>query len=300
MNLETKVKPLALERGVIIHSLLESYYKGEDWMPKLKAYAKQFNSLMEEEREYYGANFPEDLKSIMERYVKTYKGKKEKILAIELSFVDNPVEILPGLKLRGIIDLIIKDERGTWIVEHKTHKRIPGEEQRFYDMQTALYTIVAEKLGYKIDGILWNYLRTKPPTIPKALVKGGISRAKDIDTDYDTYYKAIIEAGCKPEDYQEELNRVKFNKFFERRYMPKSERLNQSILKEVQYIAKRISKIAKYPYRALDKMICQGCSYKSLCQSELLGLDTEFILKNEYKVRAKEVKNVDKEQIEED
>jgi hypothetical protein len=43
-----------------------------------------------------------------------------------------------------------------------------------------------------------------------------------------------------------------------------------------------MERMDKYPYRCLDPFTCRSCSYKTLCQAELLGLDTSFILKKDF------------------
>jgi len=285
-NIVPKFSALPLQRGTMIHSALEAYYKGNSWKKALLEYQDFWDDLLDEEKEAYGGDLINDCISIIRGYTREY-GKKntEEILAVELDLEDNPVEIVPGVFLKGKIDLISRDERGTWITEHKSHKKIPTEDTRFLNMQTVLYQEAAEKLGYKVDGIRWNYLRTKLPTVPRMLVKGGISRAKDIDTDYRTYLKAIKAAGEDPKNYQEELERTKLNEFYIRRYTPKNEQVREAILQDIANVAPLMENFADKPYRALDPFTCQGCGYKSICQAELLGLDTSFILKKDFTKR---------------
>jgi CRISPR/Cas system-associated exonuclease Cas4 (RecB family) len=286
MNIVPKRSALPLQRGIILHSALEAYYKKEDWRAAIAGYQEFWDSLMEEEQmELYGGDLLGDCTKIIEGYCRVYgKKPKEKVLAVELDLSEKPIEILPGLYLSGRIDLISKDENGTWITEHKSHKKIPSEDTRFLNTQTVLYQLAAEKLGFKLDGIRWNYLRTKLPTIPRQLKAGGLSRAKDIDTDYYTYYNAIIENGEDPKDYQEELTRLKEsgNDFYVRRYSPKNEQVTQAILSDLRNVAPLMERMDKYPYRCLDPFTCRSCSYKTLCQAELLGLDTSFILKKDF------------------
>jgi CRISPR/Cas system-associated exonuclease Cas4 (RecB family) len=291
-KIERKMKSLPLKRGELLHGLLEDYYNKKDWRPRLSQFAKEFDKLMEEEKEMLGGNLPEECQRIMEGYIKHYKDKKEKALAVELDFCDDPIEIVPGVALMGKIDLIMKDERGTWIVEHKTVKTIPTEDVRFLDLQTSIYSEVAKKLGYEVDGILWNYIRTKTPPVPGILKNGTVSRAQNIDTDYDTYLKTIVESGNKKEDYQIELERAKMNTFYVRKPMPKSERVTKALLDEIKVIAPIMDKLKKFPYRNINKFNCKQCDYRSLCEAELLGLDSDFIRKNEFKIRER-VKEVE-------
>jgi len=297
-QLEPRLSPPALQRGSLIHSMIEFYYLNKDWKIPLKEFKKIWDELLEEEQDYYGGNLPEEAERMMKGYINKYKGYKEKPLLVEYSFRDNPIEIIPGIAFKGVIDLLLKNEKGTWLVEHKTHKKIPSEEERFLNMQTVIYVLVAQKLGYKVDGILWNYIRTKPPTIPKTLVKGGLSRAKDIDTDYDTYYQAIIQAGENPDDYREELQRTSRNEFYVRKYMPLSDRVIQGVIADIKVVAYQMDKLKNYPFRALNSMTCRMCSYKSICQAEMLGLDSTLIKKFEFKIieRKDDVKSEEEDQ----
>lgn len=279
-GIEKKITPIALKRGTILHECIEAYYKGKDWRQVIFEFKKEYDKLMEEEKEYYG-DLPQECHRIMTGYVQLYGKRKEKPLAVELKFTD---VLISGILFEGKIDLILEDEKGTWLTEHKSHKKLPSESDRLLDLQTVIYVLVAEKLGYKIDGVLWNYLRTKPPTVPEVLASGkGISKNKRIDTDYDTYLKAILDNGFDPADYAEQLERARNNPFYLRRYMPKSKRVIEGLFRELKITVLEMEKLKMFPYRNINKMVCRGCQYRSLCEAELLGLDASLIRKSEYK-----------------
>ena len=158
-NLEPKLKSLALQRGGWLHQLIEAYYKGEDWREVHREKVKQFSNLLVEEQDYYG-DLPRDCEYLMELYEKTYQ--EDKPIKVEMEFDEFPISA--KVSLRGRIDLIVEDPRGVWLVEHKTTSRFPNEDERMANPQVALYVPVAEKLlGVKIEGVLWNYIRTKIP-----------------------------------------------------------------------------------------------------------------------------------------
>jgi RecB family exonuclease len=73
----------------------------------------------------------------------------------------------------------------------------------------------------------------------------------------------------------------------ERRYMPVNRKIIHQLVTEAR-IAAVESRGLSMPYRALNPMICRGCQFRSLCTGELMGLDTEFIRKSEYKRREKQ------------
>lgn len=287
-KLEPKRKSLPLEKGSLMHLLAETFFNRGDWRAVLDKYRGGFEQLMDEEKDYYG-DLPTEVQRLFEGYIKKWysKGIPEKILAVELNFADTPVEVAPGVSLKGTIDRIVKITEGPLkgkiaLGEMKNLKRIPSEEERFYDVQTCLYTPAARKLGFKIDLVMWDYIRTKPPTVPEVLKKGGITRRQNLDTDYETYYQVIVENGCNPRDYAVELERVKGNVYYDRRFIPVSDKLIQMVVRDFAITAKHIDKLKMYPTRNLNKLHCKSCGYISLCRAELMGLDADFIRKTEY------------------
>ena len=208
---------------------------------------------------------------------------KATALAIELDFAKDPIEIAPGIGIKGKVDLVREDQKGLWIVEHKTMKQIPTEDQRFFDLQTAVYTTAVEKImGIKLSGVLWDYCRTKPPAIPELLKSGGLTRKVKIDTDYNTFYQEIVENGLNPKDYLVELERTKSNVYYERKYMPKSPRMIEAFIREFATTAYEIEHLQHHPTRNMGKFSCSDCEYRNLCEAELMDLDTSFMLKTDF------------------
>lgn len=286
-NLRKRTTPLPLKRGSLIHLLLETHLKGEDWEKVLADYAKKFAELMDEEKEYYG-DLPNDAHRIITGYIDHYRQQEPlETLAVELSFGRSkdkipPVEVLPGVLVKGKIDWLVKDSRGIWTAEHKTvSKQIPTESFRLFDMQTAIYTRVVQLLGYpEPAGIMFDYIRTKPPTMPKMTKQGRLSRAK-IVTDYQTYMQAILDNGLNPADYREELQHAAQQQFYTRKYLPKPDYLVDHLLSDLRIVAAEMKHLANHPHRNLSRD-CGYCEYEPLCTAELLNLDTEFLLHAEY------------------
>jgi len=291
-GLRKRTVALPLKRGSLIHLLLETWLKGEDWENTLAGYAKEFDSLTEEEKEYYG-DLPGEAHRIIRGYINHYKDEVETSLAVELSFGSPedpfpPVEILPGVFLRGRIDHVVENPIGVWVQEHKTvGGQIPSESYRLFDLQTAIYSKVLPLLGYPEPvGIVFDYIKTKPPSVPQMTKQGRLSRAK-IVTDHATYLQAILDNGLDPADYQEELRRASQQRFYVRKYLPKPSCLVESLLEDLRIIAAEMRRLKNFPYRNLTRE-CSFCEYEPLCSAELLNLDTEFLLKTEYMVSSRE------------
>ena len=307
MNLTRRRKPLPLQRGSIIHDMLEAYLKTGKVKAIKKVYAvvkEEFDLLMDEEKEYYG-DLPNECYQVIMRYIRHYEELDENLntLGVELAFGDKeipPVEIAPGLAVRGRIDWAFEAKDGPypgiWISDHKTAKSmIPPEKSRLFDAQTVLYYRVAPLLGLpEPTGVMFNYIPMKPPTMPKLNKDGSVSKKK-INTDLETLMQFFEDNNIDPDDYPDHVERASKTQFFERRYMAKPDAICDNIITELKIIAMEMEKLKNFPYRTNPNgLACKSCEFDQLCMAELMGLDTSFILKSEYKV--KEVKTDDGEE----
>jgi hypothetical protein len=292
-----------LIRGTIIHALLDAKAKKKAVAQVLQKFDKEYGKLFLEEQEEYG-DLIGDCRRIFENYQRTYADDKYKIVGSE---VEVKVDLAPGIQFQGHIDKIWMDTTPRrWIVDHKTHKNIPGDEQRFSDLQLVFYPWAwnSQNKKNKVDGVIWDYLRTKTPAIPEVLKNGSLSHRANIDTDYGTALRAVQEYLKKPIDgdsmhnYEDWLAdiRVRENKFFKRVFLPNpSKILVGQIVDELLTTAKEMqrSSEAQQQCRTMTKD-CSWCEFYALCSAELRGQDSEFILKTEYKVN-EELLNGDQE-----
>jgi hypothetical protein len=69
-----------------------------------------------------------------------------------------------------------------WLLEHKNHKSFPNADHRWRNLQSSVYIRFIEMMGWwKVEGTLWDYIRSKPPTRPQILKSGGVS-SRDLDS----------------------------------------------------------------------------------------------------------------------
>lgn len=294
LRLKPKVLGRPLRFGTWMHSLLEAHYKGEDWREKHKELTREFSKLFDEEKDAIG-NLPVDCARTMISYLWHYKDDPWKVHEVEFTL---EAELPDGSLYRGRIDMLIENQYGLWIVDHKNHRTLPGLDFRILDAQSALYIWAALKSGLKIQGHIWNYLKSTAPSTP-ALLKDGtrLSRRK-CDTDYPTLVKALKKYGLDPADYEEWLDRLRSQRyqpgqmqtssFFRRDVLEKSPGLLKRIANEGYMTHQRMK---SYHWNRVDAIERNAgnqcrymCSYTDICTMELFGGNAKPLVRQRYKV----------------
>jgi len=131
------------------------------------------------------------------------------------------------IRSRSVIDLIMREKESGLIClwEHKSTKNVPDSGLRLRDLQTLLYATVAKrKYNLDVDKVVWNYLRTKLPmqphqNKPDKYGVAAMSKAVGIDTTWEIYQQALVDAGLDPEDYQDVRSRLynaEYDKYYPR------------------------------------------------------------------------------------
>lgn len=289
-NLQRIRPPAPLIRGSIIHEILDARATpgGTVGFKSIMAkYSEKYGTLFKEEKEMYGESFLEDIERVYRGYLRTYEDKDIEYLSSE-EFVTTP--LVGDIIFQGHLDKrILKDGR-MWIMDHKTHKNIPTEEMRFNDYQLLLYVWAynrEHKKDEQIEGVVWDYIRTKAPTIPEPLVKGGLSQAKNIDTDVYTYTKELVKLRIDQKPYAQflaELKKRAHERFYKRVYLPAPSRvMTECVVKDFTESSQIMHGIKVYPRS--PSFNCSWCEYYRVCSAELRGLDHKFIRESEYEVK---------------
>ena len=273
-----KSRPLFL--GSWVHSALESYYTGGDWKIGHQPYLELYNQLFEEERTELDkrGKLPDIVTRILQSYMFYYKDDGWKVHAIEQHFeVETPLKINGKVQtFQGIIDLVVEDEEGRrWVVDHKTAGTIP-EPTAFHamDPQLMLYPWAAkEAWGWDIAGIIYNYVKSKAPSIPKLNKDGSLSKRK-VATDYPTLYRFFRQNGYDPNEFADILRPLRRRSPFLRRYrLPREGHVTKEILLDSLATAKRI-RTPHRRVRTITRDCSTMCSYHDLCRADLNGFDT--------------------------
>lgn len=286
-HLAKKVRAAPLFRGTILHEMIQAKCLGKDPYAVSRDYAKKYRQLFREQREEYGETFMEDIDRVFAGWERATAADGLKYEIIEEKGSTN----LPnGLEIAFIVDAIAIDKnKRRWLIDRKTHKVIPDDKARASDIQLVLYYWAWNKEHPKkpIDGIMWDYLRTKPPTIPEVLKNGQLTQRVNIDTDFYTYAREVTRLQLEPRLYKETLDRLKGRgsiDFFERVTLPSpSLELIKSIVEDAAETAWFIDNHGeKARTRNLTRNCSFDCEFYNLCQAELRGLDADFVRKTDY------------------
>lgn len=279
-----------LHRGKWIHALLEKFHTGEDWREEHERWTHQFSKLFEEEQERLG-DLPRLIDRVMRAYIWHYAADEWEVQEVEFK-VETPFP--DGTVYRFRVDMLVRNQFGLWLVDHKSHAKLPDHAFRLLDAQSALYVWGALREKYGVEGFIWNYIKWKPPTVPKVLKSGGrFARENKLDTDYPTMVKAIKRAGFDPEQYRDRLKHL-----FSLRYEPGEPQLSnffrRDALERQPAMLKRVAtenyatsqRMHAYDFskpdrveRVVDRSCTFMCSYTDLCTMELLGAGNVDLMK---------------------
>lgn len=294
LRLKPKVLGRPLRFGTWMHSLYETHYKGENWKEKHQELTNQFAKLFDEEKEAVG-DLPRDCYRTMISYLWHYKNDPWKVHEVEFTL---EVELPDGAVYRGKIDMLIENQYGLWIVDHKNHKVLPNLDFRILDAQSALYIWAALKSGIPVQGHIWNYVRSKAPSVPHLLKSGKRLSKSAIDTDFPTYYRALKEYGLDPADYADKLRYLKSQRyqhgeiqsssFFRRDILEKNNAMLKRVANEAFMTHKRMR---AYHWNQVDKIERNSgnqcrfmCSYTDVCTMELFGGNAAPLIRQRYEV----------------
>lgn len=301
--------------GSMLHEYLAAYYRGvqsalepqtihaasvslvnEKYLPQINAYIQTAFTAGDADTARELAAVPDTFERIAQRYYIVHgkdDAQKYEILTVEREI---GAPILDGYHtVPGIVDLVTRDRQTgrVHLWEHKSSKTIPDQSVRLQNLQVMLYAALLRHEGIEIDSVMWNYLRTKEPTIPDRLANGGLTKRSNIDTTWQTYLTAIVENDLNPKDYEEVRARLEGRE--QTSYFPRVDQvivarediLLGDFLQDINTILEtrqRWTENICRPVRNLSKA-CTWCDYAQLCETVLMGGDEEDVLALRYKVR---------------
>lgn len=281
-----KKKSRPLKFGSIVHEMIEANINGQNPFALLDKVAVSEEKLFRAEVEMYG-EIIEDIRCIMTEYFDHYaddgityakRGGKRAEHQFDLPLTSN-------ISINGKIDAFAKTSNGLrWLTEHKTFNYLPNEDDRWRNVQSAIYTRVNDMLEWpEIDGTMWDYIWSKPPGRPQMKKDGELSlrhivslplRIRETLKDHrlkESKYKGLIEAAKK--------NR---SQYFQRIFNPVKKKTVDLVWRDFVYTAKEMAqRHGDVRDRNIDRH-CSYCDYEAICRAELTGGDVGFVIEREY------------------
>lgn len=289
-KLRKKKKSRPLQFGTMVHKIVELDASGDDWRTVIEEVDVESMKLFEAERDVYG-DLLDDLDVIMSEYFIKWKGHVDFIRLNKRSAEHEfTVEVEDGLNVTGKIDAFVRTpNRLKWLMEHKTFSRIPNEDNHWRNTQSVLYTRITDMLGWvKIDGVLWDYIHSKPPARPQVLKSGALSK-KRIYSLPTRVTQSIKEAGARPRDYQKLIDDAANNRrnYFQRIFTPTKKEVVDLVFKDFIDTAREIRDThGKRKSKNIDRH-CDWCEYEPLCRAELRLMDVDYVKERDYDVSQK-------------
>jgi hypothetical protein len=300
-NYEPEQRVVALDFGTMFHKSMEALYDPKTWsdqdLREANAVEVFLFALSEVEHvvsvsgQDYEIEFPElrklGLGMLRNYFLYSRRHDNFKPVATEIEF-EVPI---PGfedcLVYQGRIDLLVEDENGYWIWDHKTAAQFQNTQWLWHDDQCASYVwALWRQLGLAVRGVVYNEIRKKAPLPPTRLVRGGFSQNKQQDTSFEVYLTTLREHGINPNAYRTFLKYLKHNpkEWIRRtlvRYTP------QQMVFIEQRIMAEASEMAFNPtiYPTPSAWNCNGCRFFAPCTALLDGQDPGVILNENYKKR---------------
>jgi hypothetical protein len=295
-----------LRRGTWFHELLQEYYAGRSWKAKHNELTLKYYELMDEEQMALG-DLPRELYALMRAYLWHYGADKTdryhgwRVIGTEITLECPWPDSPDGDDIyRCRVDLLEEDEWGMWIVDHKTHKRLPDTTLRLLDAASPLYIWCARENGYPVNGFVWNYINTTPPGEPTLAYEGTVRERlskRGLTTDYPTMLRGLRRLNIDPTEYLPLLRslhaqrwqhgQVQTSPFFRRDTLEKDD---ATIAQVVGAAMRTRDRIHEYNWdasdnveRSVDRSCAFMCGFTDLCTTELFGGDAATLRRRMFK-----------------
>lgn len=287
MKIQRRRQPRPLAFGSISHKMKEALAQGEDPYEVLENIPKQDLEAYREDPEKYG-DILKDLEYIYQAYSEFWKKQQLVYVEHDGRRAEHPFEVVleeEGIMVKGTIDAVTKYRQMNWLTEHKNHKNIPNDDERWRSVQSVVYIKVIQMLGWwkGIEGTCWDYIRSKAPSRPELLKDGSVSKRR-IDTLPNVVKFALRHHRDKP-GYRELVDSATLNMstYFQRVYTPIKKQVIDQVWGDFLRTARemRDTDLLVAPVRTIGRH-CSWCQNEMLCRASLTGGDEEYLIENEY------------------
>lgn len=287
--LQKKIRKRPFMFGGIVHQICEADFEREDWHDVLDGIELDNKKLFKREREMYG-NIIEDIRDIMTDYF-TYWDESNPAFVKPIkhdgrrSEFEFRIELDDALWFTGRIDSVVKSKGMRWVMEHKTFSRMPSEDERWRSVQAAVYFRALEEMGFKtIDGVLWDYVSSKPPSAPGELTATGKLSKKRIDSVVPKIKRWGKETGTPKEELKKFIEDAKKNRpnRFIRLFSPVKRPVVDMIWEDFVDTAREIQEGHGVKKDMNVGRHCTWCDYQPLCKAMMTGADVDWIIKRDF------------------
>lgn len=286
--LEPKRIQRPLVFGKAVHKMIEFQILGKNVQDAIAAVNEERKNMFTADQEDWDG-IVRDATDLMQGYRDYWAKDQLEYVELEGKKAEHKFEmpLAKDLLLTGIIDTLpLTPDGRCWVEEHKSHREIPTEDVRVRDLQTMLYVHVA-RTHYKvkrISGVMWDYIRSKTPSVPKLLKNGTLSKA-NIDTLPHVYEREIENNDLDRADYIDILGTLddKLPGWYRRSFLPVNQNAIDQLLEETIITGREIRRKAGVDTTRSVSRDCSYCAYERLCQAELFGMDASYIREREFR-----------------
>jgi PD-(D/E)XK nuclease superfamily len=286
MKIQRQRIPRPLAFGKIVHKMKEEMAQGRDPYQVLDELPRKDLETYADHPEEYG-DIVEDIRYIFEAYNVFYKGNQLIYLKHDKRQAEHPFEVETGddIVVKGTIDAATSHRRMNWLTEHKNHRNIPDDDERWRSVQSVVYIRILEMLGWwkNIEGTCWDYIRSKAPSYPEINKDGSVSKRK-LDTlpgvvkdtlrqhKQDPQYKILVDAAT-----------LNMQNYFQRVYTPIKKQLIKVLWEDFLSTAAemRDADYRKEPVMTIGRH-CSWCQFEPLCRAAMTGGDVDYLIEHDY------------------
>ena len=276
-----------LHFGSDFHKLLEVRRSKSKVKKEWQRMRDEFYEMPSSWQSELGENYPEDLKTIFEDYMKMWKGTP---LPDE---TEHPFELKIGeengedILFVGVIDELYRyDEDEIDIGEHKTFSTPPNMNTLMMNSQKSLYCKAAEIIWGRLPKkVRWDYIKSSPAKYPVWLEKSGrFSNASSKDITPASWLRACKEKGIKDKATLELAKQYEGNEnnFFFRIQQDVYPEMVESVFNGFMYTCRDI--INRGTENTVKNITrdCNWCEYRDICMAELSGNDRSYVIAEKF------------------
>ena len=316
LKLQRKRVALPLALGILMHEALQEYYLGGE--------SAMWQAVEQFEQDYLDKPFVldddfvvfEDLlqqtRVMLREYLAYYPNDDlGTVLHVEEQFT---LTLASGSVVTFTPDLVVRDADGVvWVVDHKTTGRLPDAGLPYGEMQARLYLAAVRAMYPECGGFIFNYIRKKAPRQPRLnkTAPHWVSDLARVDTTFDILHTFLLEEAphlLKEPSHRRRLQELySTNNFFRRVRVLSSAEADAAVVEDTEMWCANMDDAAatgRYPRHFANHlhgiMSCQSCSYLAVCQSDLMGWDTESVILQQYEPLDLSHKNYESEPPDDD